>query len=55
LLRGGVYPVGDLIKSLIVVLDGESFPETSASIDPLPVAVTPSVLVVGSLVWRCIG
>jgi hypothetical protein len=55
LLRGGVHPVGDLIWSLIKVSDGESFPETSASIVPLPVAVASSILVFGSLVWRCVG
>jgi hypothetical protein len=49
-LRGRVHLVGDLIQSLIEVLDGESFLETSASIDLLSVAVAPSVLVFGSLV-----
>jgi hypothetical protein len=55
LLKGGVYPVGDLIQSLIEVPDGKSFSETSASIGPLPVAVAPSILVFGSLVGGCIG
>jgi hypothetical protein len=55
LLRSNVHPVGHLIQSLIEVLDGESFPETLASISSLPVAVTPSVLVFGSLVGRCVS
>jgi hypothetical protein len=55
LLGSSMHPVGDLIQSLIEVPDGESFPETSASIGSLSVAVTPSVLVVSSLVGWCIG
>jgi hypothetical protein len=50
-----MHPVGYLIQSLIEVPDGESFPEMSASISLFPVAVASSVLVVGSLVWRCVG
>jgi hypothetical protein len=50
LFRGGVYLADDLIQSLIEVLDGKSFPETSVLIYPLPVAVAPSVLVIGSLI-----
>jgi hypothetical protein len=50
LFRGSVYPVGDLSQSLIKVPDGESFPETSASIGSLLVAVVPSILVFGNLV-----
>jgi hypothetical protein len=55
LLRGGVYPVGDLIQSLIEVPNGESLPEPPVSIDSLPVAVAPSVLGFGSLIHGCIG
>jgi hypothetical protein len=50
-----VYPVGDLIQSLIENPDGESFPEMSASVGPLPIVVAPSVLVIDSLIWRCVG
>jgi hypothetical protein len=42
--RVGVHPVGDMIQSLIEVMDGESLLKMSTSIVPLPVAVTPSVL-----------
>ena len=55
LLRSGVYPVGNLLQSLIEVPDGESLPKMSASIVPLPVAVTSGVLVFGGLVGRCVG
>jgi hypothetical protein len=55
MLRSGVYPVGNLIQSLVEVSDRESLSETSASFIPLSVAVTSSVLVVGGLVGRCVG
>jgi hypothetical protein len=50
-----VYPVGDLIQSLIEVPDGESFPEASVSISSLPIVVTPSVLVFDSLIGGCVS
>ena len=55
LLRGCVDPVGDLIKSLIEVPDGESFSEPLASICSLSVAFTPGVLSIGSLSCGCVG
>jgi hypothetical protein len=50
-----VYPAGNLIQSFVEVLDRESLSETSTSFVPLSVAVTSSVLVVGSLIRRCVG
>jgi hypothetical protein len=45
-----VHPVGDLIQSLGEVPDGESLSETSAAFVPLPVAITPGILVVSGLI-----
>jgi hypothetical protein len=55
LLGSSMHPAGDLIQSLIEVTDGKSFPETSASMSSLPVAVAPSILVFSSLVGRCVS
>jgi hypothetical protein len=54
LLKSSVHPVGDLIQGLVEVPDGESLLETYAAFIPLPVAVTPSILVVGSFICGCI-
>jgi hypothetical protein len=53
LLGSGVHLVGDLIQSLGEVPDGESLSETYPPFVPLPVAVTPDVLVVSGLVRGC--
>jgi hypothetical protein len=55
LLESGVYPVGNLIQSLVEVPDRKSLSEASASFVLLSVAVTSSVLVVGGYVGRCVG
>jgi hypothetical protein len=55
LFGSGVHPVGDLIQSLSEVPDGESLTEKSAVFVPLPVAVTPGILVIGSFINGCIG
>jgi hypothetical protein len=55
LLRSGVYPVGNLIQSLVEVPDRESLSEMSTSFIPLSVTVTSSILVVGGLIGRCDG
>jgi hypothetical protein len=44
-----------LIQSLVEVPDGESLSETSAALVPLPVAVTPGILVVSGLISGCVG
>jgi hypothetical protein len=49
-----VHPVGDLIQGLVEVPDGESLSETSSAFILLHVAVTPSILVVGSFICGCI-
>jgi hypothetical protein len=50
-----VHPVGDLVKSLGEIPDGESLTETPASFVPLPVAFTLNVLVVSSFISGRIG
>jgi hypothetical protein len=55
LLGSGVHSIGDLIQSLVEVPDGESLSETSATFVPLPVAVTPGILVVSGLISRRVG
>jgi hypothetical protein len=55
LFGSGVHPVGNLIQSLIEVADGKGLTEASAVFVPLPVAVTPSILVVGSFISGCVG
>jgi hypothetical protein len=50
-----VYPIGDLIQSLIEVPDRESFLETSTSFVLLSIAVMSTVLVVSGLIRRYIG
>jgi hypothetical protein len=55
LLESGVHPVGDLIQSLGEVPDGESLAETSAVFVPLPIAVTPGILVVSGLISGRVG
>jgi hypothetical protein len=55
LLKSGMYPVGNLIQSLVEVPDRESLLETFAPVVLLSIAVTSSVLVVGGLVGRRIG
>jgi hypothetical protein len=54
LLRSGVQPVGDLIQGLAEVPNGESLSETSMLFATHPVAVTPGVLVVSSLIRGCV-
>jgi hypothetical protein len=55
LLRSGVYPVGNLIESLVEVSDRESLLEMSTLFVLLSVAATSSVLVVGGLIRWCNG
>jgi hypothetical protein len=55
LLESGVHSVGDLIQGLVEVPDGESLSETSAAFVPLPIAVTPGILVVSGLISGCVG
>jgi hypothetical protein len=50
-----VYPVGNLIKSLVEVSDREILSETCASFVLLSVVATSSVLIVGGLIRRCVG
>jgi hypothetical protein len=54
LLRGGVYPVGDLVRSLYEVLDGKRFSEVLAPINSFSVAFAPGILGI-SLICGCIG
>jgi hypothetical protein len=55
LLRSGVYPVGNLIESLVEVSDRESLLEMSTLFVLLSVAATSSVLLVGGLIRWCNG
>jgi hypothetical protein len=55
LLKSGVYPVGNLIQSLVEVSDRESLSESSVPFVPLSIVVTSSILIIGGLVGRCIG
>jgi hypothetical protein len=50
-----VYPAGNLIQSLVEILDREGISEMSMLFVPLFIAVTSSDLVVGGLVERCVG
>jgi hypothetical protein len=50
-----VHPVGDLVKSLGEIPDGESLTETPASFVPLPIAFTSGVVVVVGFIIGCIG
>jgi hypothetical protein len=50
-----VYPVGNLIQSLVEVSDRESLSESSVPFVPLSIVVTSSILIIGGLVGRCIG
>jgi hypothetical protein len=54
LFRGSVHPVGDLIEGLCEI-PREGFPETSAPLVALLVALTSGVLVVVGFISRCIG
>jgi hypothetical protein len=55
LLRSSVYPSGNLVQSLVEVLDRESLSKSSTPFVPLSVAITASVLVVVGLIGRCVG
>jgi hypothetical protein len=55
LLESGVHPVGNLIQSIVEVADGESLSEMSAVFIPLPVAVTPGILLVSGFISGHIG
>jgi hypothetical protein len=54
-LRGSVYSALDCFESFRKVADGEVVSEPPASFVALPVTLTSSVPVGGSLVCRCIG
>jgi hypothetical protein len=55
LLKGSVYSVLDRLESFCKVADGEVVSETPSSFVALPVTLTSSVPVGGSLVCRCIS
>jgi hypothetical protein len=55
LFRGGVHPVGDLVKSLEEIPDGESITQTPAPFVLLPVAFMSGVLVVGGFISGRVG
>jgi hypothetical protein len=55
LLRGGVYSALDCFESFRKVADGEVVAEASATFAALPVALTSSVSVGGSLICRSIS
>jgi hypothetical protein len=50
-----VHPVGDLVKSLGEIPDGESLTEMPASFVLLPVAFTSGALVVGGFICEIVG
>jgi hypothetical protein len=50
-----VYPAGNLIQSLVEIPDRKRLSEMFTSFVSLSVAIMSSVLVVGSLVGRCVG
>jgi hypothetical protein len=52
---GGVHLIGDLVKGLCEIPDGEGFAETSTPFVSLPVAFTSGILVVIGFIGRCIG
>jgi hypothetical protein len=55
LFEGGVHPIGNLVKGLCEVPDGEGFAETSTPFVSLLVAFTSGVLVVVGFIGGCVG
>jgi hypothetical protein len=55
LFGGCVHLVGDFVKSLREIPDGESFTKSPALFIPLPVAFTLGILVVGGFISGRIG
>jgi hypothetical protein len=55
LLRGSVYSALDRLESFRKVADGEVVSETPTPFVALPVTLTSSVSVSGSLVCRCVS